>query len=111
LIPDVDVRFGSGDVLRPHIAAWRRDRVASFPKARPIELAPDWVCEGLSPTTAARARGEKRAVYQRSGVEWYWVVDPQNRLLDVYRLTAEGYVLDASVGERGVARLRPFDAI
>jgi Uma2 family endonuclease len=111
LIPDVDVRFGPADVLRPDIAGWRRERVPSFPKGRPIELVPDWVCEGLSPATAVRDQGEKRGVYQRSGVEWYWIVDPQNRLVNVYRLTVEGYVLGASVGDRGVARLRPFDAI
>jgi Uma2 family endonuclease len=43
--------------------------------------------------------GDKRAIYQRSGVPWYWIVDPMNRSLSVYRLTNDGYVLDTSVGD------------
>jgi Uma2 family endonuclease len=111
LILDVDIRFGPHDVLRPDIAGWRREKVSGFPSERPVPFIPDWVCEGLSPGTAARDQGEKLAVYQRSRVEWYWIIDPRNRCLNVYRLTAEGYVLDTSVGDQGVARLRPFDAI
>jgi Uma2 family endonuclease len=111
LILDVDVLFGPHDVLRPDIAGWRRERVPNFPTLRPVQMAPDWVCEGLSPGTAARDQGDKLAVYQRSSVAWYWIVDPQNRLLNVFRLTSEGYVLDTSVGDHGLARLRPFDAV
>jgi hypothetical protein len=39
------------------------------------------------------------------------MADPLNRTLSVYRLGADGYILDASVGERGRARLRPFDSV
>ena len=42
---------------------------------------------------------------------WYWIIDPQNRILNVYRHTSDGYLLEASVGDRGVARLPPFDAV
>ena len=37
------------DVLVPDLAGWRRERMAEFPDAPAIELAPDWVCEILSP--------------------------------------------------------------
>lgn len=110
LILDVDVSFGPHDVLRPDIAGWRRERVPEYPTERPVKR-PDWVCEALSPGSAARDQGDKLAVYQRSEVPWYWMVDPIHRLLSVYRLSAEGYVLDASAGDRGLARLRPFDAV
>jgi Uma2 family endonuclease len=111
LIPDVDVAFGTHDVPRPDISGWRREKVPRFPAERPISNTPDWICEGLSPATAARDQGDKRAIYQRTGVGWYWIVDPLNRTLNVYRLTADGYLLDASVGDVGVVRLRPFDAV
>jgi Uma2 family endonuclease len=107
LIPDVDVSFGPHDVLRPDISGWRRERVSAFPRERPITVRPDGVCGGLSPRTASLDQGEKRAVYQRSGVPWYWIVDPNHRTLGVYRLAADGYVLDASVGDAGVAHLAP----
>ena len=72
---------------------------------------PDWVCEGLSPSSALRDQGEKRAIYQRAGVPWYWVVDPQNRTLTVLRLVADGFVVTQVVGDSGLVALSPFDAV
>jgi Uma2 family endonuclease len=110
LILDVDVAFGPHQILRPDIAGWRRERVPARPPERPVQLAPDWICEALSPGTAARDQGDKRAIYQRANVPWYWIVDPTNRSLQVYRLTTDGYLLDTSVGDRGLARVPPFEA-
>ena len=52
---DVDVRFTAHDVVRPDVAGWRRERLPQ-PNVRPIDVVPDWVCEVLSPSTAARDR-------------------------------------------------------
>ena len=38
--------------------------------------------EILSPSTAARDRGAKRRIYQQAGVNEYWVVDPDARLIE-----------------------------
>ncbi len=111
LIQDVDVEFGIHDVCRPDISGWRRDRVSAFPEERPVRYRPDWLCEGLSPGTAMRDQGEKRALYQRAEVPWYWVVDPHNRTLTVLRLVSEGYVLERVVGDQGQAALPPFEAV
>jgi Uma2 family endonuclease len=111
LIPDVDVEFGPHDVCRPDLSGWRRERVPSFPKERPVRARPDFICEGLSPRTAVRDHGDKRALYSRSAVPWYWLVDPIHRTLTVLRLVTEGYVVDDAVGDIGHARLRPFDAV
>ena len=64
-IQDVDVAFGAHDVLRPDISGWRRDRLRDLPTERPISILPDWVCEGLSPSTAVIDQGAKRAICQR----------------------------------------------
>ncbi len=53
--------------------------------------APDWVIEILSPSTAARDMIQKRGVYERHGVREYWIVDPTNRLLTIYRLEAGSF--------------------
>ncbi len=108
LIPDVDVRFGPHDIFRPDISGWRKDNVPDFPSERPVSARPDWICEGLSPNTAVVDQGAKRDTYAKSGVPWYCLVDPTNRTLSVLRLSAEGYVVETVVGDRGGARLAPF---
>jgi len=111
LIQDVDDAFGAHDVLRPDVSGWRRDRLRDLPTERPIPTLPDWVCEGLSPSTAVIDQGAKRAVYQRSAVPWYWIVDPLNRTITVYQLAAGGYLLAVTASDTGTARLPPLDAI
>lgn len=47
--------------------------------------APDWVIEVLSPQTAARDRLQKREIYERHGVREYWLVDPTNATVTLFR--------------------------
>lgn len=42
-----------------------------------------WNREILSPSTARRNKVVKRALYERVGVEEYWLVDPANEIVDV----------------------------
>src|SRR4051812_38911225 len=56
---EVDVRFDERRVLRPDVAGWHRERLPR-PNVRPIEIAPDWVCEVISPTSRARDRIRKK---------------------------------------------------
>jgi Uma2 family endonuclease len=111
LIQDVDVEFSLHDSLRPDISGWKKDRVPDFPAERPVRHRPDWLCEGLSPRTALHDQGDKRAINQRAGVPWYWLVDPLNRTLSVLRLVPDGYVVDRVAGDQGMVALPPFEAV
>jgi Uma2 family endonuclease len=75
-----------GDVLVPDLAAWRRERMPQMPEASAFEIAPDWVCEVLSASTAAVDRAEKLPIYAREGVAHVWLVDPTARTLEIFRL-------------------------
>ncbi len=46
--------------------------------------APDWVIEILSPHNSDHDTVEKLALYQKSGVREYWIVDPMNEKVLVY---------------------------
>ncbi|MGH8590303.1 MAG: Uma2 family endonuclease, partial [Gammaproteobacteria bacterium] len=58
---------------------------------RGVRGAPDFVVEVLSPTTAGHDHVKKRRVYERHGVQEYWLVHPTDRILTVYRLMGAEY--------------------
>lgn len=64
--------------------------------------APDLVVEILSPSSIRNDRGIKQRLYQRLGVQEYWIVDPNNNSIEVYRLSEGVYDLVSFAVERGV---------
>lgn len=96
----------------PDIAGWRRERMPELPETAFASLAPDWICEVLSPSTATFDRDAKMPVYAREGVRHAWLVDPLARTLEVFTLDPARQWLPA-VTHRDAARVRaePFDAI
>ena len=106
--PEVHLRE---DVIVPDIAGWRRERMADAPDAAHAALAPDWVCEVLSPSTCKLDRTRKMAIYAREGVPHLWLVDPIQQTLEVYRLAGGFWLLVRTFHDDGVVRVEPFDAI
>ncbi|MCM1558852.1 MAG: Uma2 family endonuclease [Butyrivibrio sp.] len=56
---------------------------------------PRFVAETLSHSTAKRDRAEKKDIYERAGVEEYWIVSPQGSV-EIYYLENGKYVLEQS---------------
>jgi Uma2 family endonuclease len=110
ILDEPELHLGK-DVLVPDLAGWRRARLPTVPREPFFTLAPDWVCEVLSPSTAGLDRVRKKHVYAREGVEYVWLVDPVGRTLEVFRLNEGRWLeLGAWSGEDRV-RAAPFDAI
>ena len=80
-------------VVVPDLAAWRRERLADFPNTAWFEVAPDWVCEVLSPSTESYDRGDKRLIYAAAGVDHVWHINPLLRMLEVYELSDGKWLL------------------
>ncbi len=99
------------DVLVPDLAGWHRKRLPEAPRTAVLSLAPDWCCEILSPSTEARVRSAKLPTYAREGVRHVWLIDPEIRTLEAFRLEGAHYMLLAT--HTGDARIRaePFDAL
>jgi Uma2 family endonuclease len=100
-----------GDVLVPDLAGWRRERMPELPDAAAFELAPDWVCEVLSPATAATDRAGKMPIYARERVGHVWLVDPIARTLEAYRLAGDRWTLTGTWRDDAKLHVEPFDAI
>lgn len=98
-------------VLVPDLAGWRRTRLPEVPREPFIELAPDWGCEVLSPSTALLDRRQKMRIYGEQGVPFVWLVDPVVRSLEVYARDGERYVATGTFGEDDVVRAVPFEAL
>jgi Uma2 family endonuclease len=110
LLIEPELHFGN-DVLVPDLAGWRRERLPSVPDEPYLTLAPDWVCEVLSPSTEMIDRGLKLGIYARDGVPHVWLLDPLRQSLEVWRLASGS--LDKVGEHHGNASIRaqPFDAI
>jgi Uma2 family endonuclease len=98
------------DVLVPDLAGWRRERMPQPPRTAAFTLAPDWLCEVLSPSTAAWDRASKLPVYSREGVRHVWLVDPELRTLEVFRLDGAHYTLLVTHAGKSRVRAEPFEA-
>jgi Uma2 family endonuclease len=95
----------------PDLAGWRRERLPTVPAAAYLTLAPDWICEVLSPSTEALDRGAKLRIYAREGVAHAWLVDPLRRTLEVLSLESGRWVLLGTHEGPVRVRVAPFAGI
>jgi Uma2 family endonuclease len=100
------------DIVVPDLAGWRRERMPRVPMdAAFVRLAPDWLCEVISPSTQAFDRGDKMDVYAREQVRHAWLLDPLAKLLEVWRLEGDKWLRLGTFRENSLVRAEPFEAI
>ncbi|MBX3275042.1 MAG: Uma2 family endonuclease [Sandaracinaceae bacterium] len=109
LLVEPEIRF-EDELRAPDLAGWRTERYVE-PDDGPFEVAPDWICEVLSPSTARTDRAEKMPLYARCRVGHLWLIDPEARTLEVYRRHAELWLALPPAGGDAVVRAEPFEAI
>ncbi|MGK4004362.1 Uma2 family endonuclease [Sorangium sp. So ce1036] len=116
ILDEPELHLGPGpDKVVPDLAGWRRERMpdALGPDDAPAhyDIAPDWVCEVISPGTERVDRGKKMRIYRREGVRHAWLINPVAQTLEVYRLDDGRWsLLDTHEGDEAV-RAEPFDAL
>jgi Uma2 family endonuclease len=110
IIFEPELHFGD-DVLVPDLSGWRRERMPTYPDVAYFTLAPDWVCEILSPGTRKIDLTDKRDIYGTMGVGHLWLADPRARTLEAFALREGARVLLGAVKDDAPVRLAPFEAI
>jgi Uma2 family endonuclease len=86
----LDVVFSESTVVQPDILFISHQRRGIIGEQN-ISGAPDLVVEILSPATEERDRGTKLQLYCRYGVRECWLVDPEERTVEVLALSPQGY--------------------
>jgi Uma2 family endonuclease len=110
IVDEPEVHLGA-NVLVPDLAGWRRARMPEYPDVAYFSIAPDWVCEILSPSTEKLDRTKKLSIYARGNVSHAWLVDPVGRVLEVYRLENRRWSLLGTHVDDEFVRAKPFAEI
>ena len=111
ILPEPELRIHRYKLV-PDLAAWRFERMPELPDTAAFKLAPDWVCEVLSPSTADIDRHVKLPRYAELGITHAWLVDADAEHVEVYGLLRQGgYKQLRQVGVQAPLALPPFDAV
>jgi Uma2 family endonuclease len=110
-ISEEELHFGP-HVLVPDIAGWRRERLpAGAEDGAFIDIAPDWICEIISPATEKYDKGDKRRIYATYGVPHLWHLDPRARTLETFQLQGGNWLLTNTFADREDVCAPPFTEI
>lgn len=90
LAAPLDIVFSQYDVLQPDVVLFEAEGKARIDPTHAIRVVPNLVVEVLSRATAARDRGRKLHLFEHYGVPEYWIVDPQQRTIEVLQRGAPG---------------------
>ena len=110
ILTEPELHFGE-QVVVPDLAGWRRERMPGMPDEAFFSLAPDWVCEVLSPSTERIDRSRKLRIYAEAGVQHAWLVKPSDRTLEVFRLRDAAWTIVAVWEDAAVIRAEPFEVV
>ncbi len=91
IVPGAGAVFSDYDTVIPDLVFVLNERWESVITGPRITGAPDIAVEIVSPGSENRRRdlSVKRQLYAKYGVAEYWVFDPENRSVDIYRLVGQ----------------------
>ncbi len=107
LYGDLDTIFGQFDVRRPDLLFLARKRLRLVGE-KAVEGSPDLCVEVISPSSIGYDRKEKFALYRKHKVAHYWIVDPNEKTMEGFKLSGSAYRLVGSGKNSDILRLPPF---
>ena len=76
-----DIELGENTVVQPDLYIHCRPEKETI---APMDVAPDFAVEILSPSNPGHDIWRKQELYRRYGVREYWIVDPRNKRVMVF---------------------------
>lgn len=89
----MDVQLSDHDIVQPDLIIVLNDRVKKITPTK-VKVAPHLVVEILSPSTSGNDRTIKKDLYERAGVDEYWIVDPFEQQVEQWVLREGRYILE-----------------
>ncbi len=83
IVAPMDVHMDEQNTVQPDLIFIRNEN-SSIISNRRIEGVPDLLVEILSPSSGSHDKVRKKALYERFGVQEYWIVDPIHHTIDQY---------------------------
>lgn len=96
----IDVVLNDDNVVQPDIVFVSKKNAEILQK-QAIVGSPDLIVEILSPSSVHKDRYRKKSLYEKFGVEEYWIVDPGNNTIEVFCLKGDHFELHAIASEKG----------
>ena len=109
IYPEPEIKLEE-DTFVPDLAGWKGELFLKPKGHNWISVAPDWVCEILSPRSIRHDRITKMGTYARHRIGYFWLVDPINKTLEVLRLESGRWIISGTYAEdnkvRGPSRFK-----
>jgi len=96
LFAPLDVRLTGDTALQPDLIFISKANAAIIQEDY-IRGTPDLVVEILSPSTTAHDRATKAPIYAEAGVSEMWIIDPQAKTIEVFKLQGNKYLVEAAL--------------
>jgi len=107
LFGDVDTIFGEYDVRRPDLIYFSKSRLHLVGE-KAMEGPPDLCVEIISPSSGVIDRKQKFKQYEKGKVAQYWIVDPDSKTIEAYKLVSGKYRATGQGKNNEVVKLPPF---
>src|ERR1051325_2389120 len=78
------VVLANTSVVEPDIIYIAKNRMPVVSARGTVDGWPTLAVEILSPSTASKDRGQKKQLFERYGVPYYWIVDSEARVIEIY---------------------------
>ncbi|MEO5651065.1 MAG: Uma2 family endonuclease [Ginsengibacter sp.] len=96
-----DVHFSKQNILQPDILFIKNENLHKV-ESKGLLGSPDMIIEILSPSTSQLDFEEKKLVYERFGVQEYFIIDPNSKLVYPFFLNKNEY--EEQENEKGKIR-------
>ena len=102
-VAPMDVYLSETETYQPDVFIILNENTSIIEENR-IKGAPDLVVEILSPTTAYYDLRHKKNIYEKSGVKEYWILDPIQKILEIYSNKENKFFLQSEYKQTDIAK-------